>query len=72
MLMIHAVMIMKCRQFLAEPQGQINISGWRLRFIVLDLLFGMAWMFILIHPIGVEGAVVGGSSRMPKRASCFC
>jgi two-component system, cell cycle sensor histidine kinase PleC len=53
-LVIHAIMIMKCRQFVAEPQGEINIGAWRLRFIVLDLFFGMAWMFILIHPIGVD------------------
>src|SRR5947199_8802385 len=33
-LMIHAVIVNKCRQFLAEPKGQINISSWRLRFIL--------------------------------------
>jgi two-component system, cell cycle sensor histidine kinase PleC len=55
-LMIHAIIVNKCRQFLAEPQGQINISGWRLRFILLDLFFGLSWMFILIRPVGVEEA----------------
>jgi hypothetical protein len=25
-----------------------------MRFIILDLFFGMAWTFILIHPIGVD------------------
>jgi two-component system cell cycle sensor histidine kinase PleC len=53
-LLIHAVMIAKCRQFLAEPQGSVNIRAWRLRFILLDLFFGLAWMFILIHPVGIE------------------
>jgi len=51
-LVIHAVIITKCRQFLAEPPGSIDIRRWRLRFIVLDLFFGLAWMFILIHPVG--------------------
>jgi two-component system cell cycle sensor histidine kinase PleC len=53
-LVIHAIIITKCRQFLAEPPGSVKIRAWRLRFIILDLLFGLAWMFILIHPVGVE------------------
>src|SRR6266849_9525868 len=29
-LLIHAIIITKCRQFLAEPQNNINIRAWRL------------------------------------------
>src|SRR5437016_6698127 len=39
-LVIHAIMITKCRQFLAEPQGSANLRTWRLRFVTLDLFFG--------------------------------
>ena len=53
-LIIHAIIITKCRQFLAEPPGHIRIRKWRLRFIMLDLFFGLSWMFILIHPVGVD------------------
>src|SRR5712675_936459 len=53
-LLIHAIIITKCRQFLAEPQNGINIRAWRLRFIMLDLFFGLAWMFILIHRVGID------------------
>ena len=53
-LMIHAVIIAKCKQFLSTPQSEINIKAWRMRFILLDLFFGLAWMFNLIEPIGVE------------------
>jgi two-component system cell cycle sensor histidine kinase PleC len=53
-LMIHAIIVTKCRQFLGEPPNQINIGSWRLRFILLDLFFGLSWMFILIQPLGVE------------------
>ncbi len=53
-LVIHAIIITKCRQFLAEPPNSIKIRAWRLRFIVLDLFFGLAWMFILIHPVGAD------------------
>src|SRR5437016_11002906 len=31
-LLIHAVIITKCRQFLAEPQDSGSIRKWRLRF----------------------------------------
>jgi two-component system cell cycle sensor histidine kinase PleC len=27
---------------------------WRTRFILLDLLYGLSWSFILIHPAGVD------------------
>jgi two-component system, cell cycle sensor histidine kinase PleC len=53
-LVIHAIMVTKCRQFLGEPQANVNLRVWRLRFIMLDLFFGLAWMFILIHPVGAD------------------
>jgi two-component system cell cycle sensor histidine kinase PleC len=53
-LVIHAIIITKCRQFLAEPLATINIRAWRLRFFILDLFYGIAWMYILVRPIGVE------------------
>jgi two-component system cell cycle sensor histidine kinase PleC len=53
-LMIHLVIITACRQFLAEPQGQTTLLTWRLRFIALDLFYGLAWIFILIHPVGLD------------------
>lgn len=52
-LLIHAVMVTKCRQFLATQPLDVNIKAWRLRFAALDLFFGLAWMFILVQPIGV-------------------
>lgn len=53
-LAIHAVIVTKCRQFLEKPTSEISIRAWRLRFITLDLFYGLAWMFILIHPVGVD------------------
>src|SRR5208282_2187613 len=53
-LLIHLVIIRTCRQFLDETPSTANLRSWRLRFIMLDLFFGMAWTFILIHPIGVD------------------
>jgi len=43
-LAIHAAIISVCRRFLAEPSGHLRQHAWRLRFILLDLVFGMAWM----------------------------
>ncbi|HKA76177.1 MAG TPA: HAMP domain-containing sensor histidine kinase [Pseudolabrys sp.] len=53
-LVIHAVIITKCRQFLERPIGEISARAWRLRFVALDLIYGLAWMFILVHPVGVD------------------
>src|SRR6267154_741931 len=53
-LVIHAVFVMMCRQFMAEKQRAQNVRAWRRRFVVLDLCFGLAWMSILVQPIGVE------------------
>ena len=53
-LVIHAVIVTKCRQFLEKPMHEISARAWRLRFITLDLFYGLAWMFILIHPIGID------------------
>jgi two-component system, cell cycle sensor histidine kinase PleC len=53
-LVIHAVMIAKCRKFLERPMHEISASAWRLRFVLLDLFYGLAWMFTLIHPIGLD------------------
>ncbi len=56
MLVIHAVFVTKCRQFLSEGAGQADIRKWRLRFITLDLFFGLAWMFLLLHPMATDEA----------------
>src|SRR5436189_5433055 len=36
-LVIHAIIITKCRQFLAEPQAEVRTRAWRLPFILPDL-----------------------------------
>ncbi len=53
-LVIHAVMITKCRQFLDLPMSEVVARKWRVRFIMLDLFYGLAWMFILTNPVGVD------------------
>src|SRR3569623_607131 len=53
-LVLHAVIITKCRQFLDLPPSEVSTRAWRMRFILLDLFYGVAWMFIIIHPIGVD------------------
>jgi two-component system cell cycle sensor histidine kinase PleC len=53
-LIIHTVVVTKCRQFLASPPAQTDIRKWRFRFVMLDLFFGLAWMFILINPLGTD------------------
>jgi len=53
-LLIHLVIVRTCRGFLDEPPSTANLRSWRMRFLMLDLFFGMAWTFILINPIGID------------------
>jgi two-component system cell cycle sensor histidine kinase PleC len=53
-LLIHLIILQACRRFLADTPSPQQVRGWRLRFIMLDLFFGLAWMFDLIQPIGVD------------------
>ena len=53
-LVIHAVIVTKCRQFLSEPPDTRELRRWRLRFIILDLFYGLAWMYNLVHPVGQD------------------
>jgi two-component system cell cycle sensor histidine kinase PleC len=49
-LAIQLVSMIKCREFLAQPTNEVTLRRARLSFIVLDLLFGIAWALNLIHP----------------------
>jgi len=51
-LVIHLVTIAKCRQFLASSPTGINLRAWQMRFTLLDLFQGLAWMYNLIDPTG--------------------
>jgi two-component system, cell cycle sensor histidine kinase PleC len=51
-MMIHGIIMAMCRKFLAEPSANADLRGWRTRFILLDLFFGMAWMLNLVHLVG--------------------
>jgi two-component system, cell cycle sensor histidine kinase PleC len=53
-LLIHLIIVGACRQFLAEPPNTANTRAWRMRFLLLDLFFGVAWTLILINPIGID------------------
>ena len=50
MLCIHAVIMRNCVRFLAEQTSLAATRKWRTRFVLLDLLYGLCWMAILIHP----------------------
>src|SRR6201997_1058953 len=50
MLCIHAAIMRACVRFLAEQPSLAATRKWRTRFVLLDLLYGLCWMSILIHP----------------------
>jgi two-component system, cell cycle sensor histidine kinase PleC len=51
-LVIHVITVAKCRQFLASSPTGLNLRAWQMRFTILDLFHGLAWMYILIDPAG--------------------
>jgi len=53
-LVIHLIIVSTCRRFLADHPTEADAKRWRLRFIILDLFYGLAWMFILVHPVGTD------------------
>jgi two-component system cell cycle sensor histidine kinase PleC len=56
LLCIHAVIIRTCARFLAEPASLTATHKWRTRFVLLDLLYGLCWTVILIHPASPDVA----------------
>jgi two-component system, cell cycle sensor histidine kinase PleC len=55
-LVIHLMMVRACREFLRSAPSPANLRAWRLRFILLDLFFGVAWTLLLVQPVGGEQA----------------
>ncbi|MBN9594495.1 MAG: sensor histidine kinase [Afipia sp.] len=54
-LAIHGVIIRFCSKFLAVTSSSPTITQkWRLRFVALDLLYGLAWTVVLVHPSGID------------------
>ena len=47
---IQLASMVKCREFLTRPANEVGVRRARLTFIVLDLLFGLAWTINLVHP----------------------
>jgi two-component system cell cycle sensor histidine kinase PleC len=54
MLCIHAAIIRHCARFLAESPSLTTTRKWRTRFVLLDLLYGLSWTAILVHPAGLD------------------
>ncbi len=56
MLAIHGVIVLTCRRFLAQCAKAVDLAAWRLRFVLLDLMSGLAWVFQVVQPIGSSDA----------------
>src|SRR6516165_1668163 len=54
LLCIHIAIIRSCSKFLVEPPSLTATRKWRTRFIVLDLLYGLCWTALLIHPASFD------------------
>ena len=62
MLCIHAAILRACNRYLAEPTGPNTTRKWRTRFMALDVVYGLAWTSILVHPTGAD--IVSNSMMM--------
>ena len=49
-LCVHAAIMRNCFRFLGEPSSPGTARKWRTRFVLLDLIYGLCWMTILLHP----------------------
>jgi two-component system, cell cycle sensor histidine kinase PleC len=49
-LCIHAAIVRNCMSFLADQPSLAATRRWRTRFVLLDLLYGVCWMAVLVHP----------------------
>ena len=56
MLCIHAAIIHNCKKFLGDKPSLAATRKWRSRFVLLDLLYGLCWTAILLHPAGLHVA----------------
>jgi two-component system, cell cycle sensor histidine kinase PleC len=54
LLCIHIAIIRSCSKFLAEPPSLTATRKWRTRFVLLDLLYGLCWTALLIHPASFD------------------
>jgi two-component system, cell cycle sensor histidine kinase PleC len=51
---IHLIGSTQCRKFLGEAEARVNIARWRMRFVLLDLFFGVAWMSNVVAVIRAD------------------
>jgi two-component system, cell cycle sensor histidine kinase PleC len=57
---LHGVVIRACRRFLAGGVGKASLSTWKRRFILRDLLYGLAWGAFPLLFIGQHDATSPG------------
>lgn len=49
-LLVHGLILKACDRFLQAPANPTQTRSWRLRFILLDLLYGFCWLVMVIKP----------------------
>jgi len=53
-LCVHGIIIHTCNRYLSEQSSPTATRRWRVRFIVLDLVYGLCWTVILTYPSGYD------------------
>jgi two-component system, cell cycle sensor histidine kinase PleC len=50
-MIVHMIITWRCKKFLSLPQSGLDLRLWRIRFITLDFLFGIAWMVNVVYVV---------------------
>src|SRR3954447_18054387 len=53
-LCLHAVIVRNCNRFLDEAPSPAGTRKWRMRFVLLDLIYGVSWTVVLVQPTNVD------------------
>lgn len=57
LLSIHMIIVNTCRRYGKEAVQAGEIRKWRMRFILLELFYGLGWMLLLIFPSSIDSSV---------------
>lgn len=53
-LLVHGIIVHTCTKYLNEAGTPATTHKWRIRFVLLDLVYGLCWTTILVQPAGYD------------------
>ena len=50
-LTVHGLILRTCDRYLQSPVNPAQTRSWRVRFLTLDLIYGLCWMVMAVKPV---------------------